>query len=30
VGLLLPALVVYIVSLPKASFFYSPPLAPAT
>ncbi len=28
VGLLLPALVVYIVSLPKASFFYSPPLAP--
>ncbi len=28
VGLLLPALVVYIVSLPKVSFFYSPPLAP--
>ena len=28
IGLLLPALVVYIVSLPKASFFYSPPLAP--
>ena len=28
VGLSLPALVVYIVSLPKASFFYSPPLAP--
>jgi mannosyltransferase len=28
VGLLLPALVVYIVSLPKAAFFYSPPLAP--
>ncbi|MCC6606727.1 MAG: glycosyltransferase family 39 protein [Anaerolineae bacterium] len=27
-GLLLPALVVYLVSLPKASFFYSPPLAP--
>ena len=28
VGLLLPALVVYIVSLPTADFFYSPPLAP--
>jgi 4-amino-4-deoxy-L-arabinose transferase-like glycosyltransferase len=27
-GLLLPALVVYIVALPKANFFYSPPLDP--